>query len=285
MRNLKEHGVLYPTLYQGYHPQLLPLTMQLREKAGLPKAALYTLGVGTGAPSSPGELESLQGGVQQWLDFAKQNGYGDVYVYGIDEASGDMLTRERVAFQAVHEVGGKVFVACYVDFWERVGDLLDLPVWSGTPDPAMARRVHGVQHKIWNYGNPQVGNEEPETYRRNFGLGLWRAGYDGACDYAYQHSFHHIWNDFDDSSYRDHVFAYPTVDGVVDTIQWEGFREGVDDVRYLTTLLKAIEKAKQDQRKAKAVKEAEAWLTKVNPDGDLQALRWQMARFIMELRR
>jgi hypothetical protein len=71
----------------------------------------------------------------------------------------------------------------------------------------------------------------------------------------------------------------------VDTIQWEGFREGVDDVRYLTTLLKAIEKAKQDQRKAKAVKEAEAWLAKMNLEGDLQALRWQMARFIMELRR
>lgn len=93
------------------------------------------------------------------------------------------------------------------------------PLWAGTPDPEMAKKVHSIRHKIWNYANPQVGNEEPETYRRNFGLGLWKAGYDGACDYAYQHSFHHIWNDFDDPYYRDHVFAYPTVDGVIDTIQ------------------------------------------------------------------
>jgi len=31
------------------------------------------------------------------------------------------------------------------------------------------------------------------------------------------------------------------MNGVVDTIAWEGYREGVDDVRYITTLAKAIE--------------------------------------------
>ena len=38
--------------------------------------------------------------------------------------------------------------------------------------------------------------------------------------------------------YRDHVFAYPTTNGVIDTIQWEGFREGVDDTRYVASLIK-----------------------------------------------
>ena len=46
------------------------------------------------------------------------------------------------------------------------------------------------------------------------------------------------WNDFDTSpgGLRDHVFAYPTTNSVIDTVQWEGFREGVDDVRYFQTL-------------------------------------------------
>ena len=44
-------------------------------------------------------------------------------------------------------------------------------------------------------------------------------------------------NDFDHERFRDHVFAYPTSAGVIDTIQWEGFREAVDDVRYLATLI------------------------------------------------
>ena len=30
--------------------------------------------------------------------------------------------------------------------------------------------------------------------------------------------------------------AYPMTDGVIDTIQWEGYREGVNDIRYLATL-------------------------------------------------
>ena len=38
--------------------------------------------------------------------------------------------------------------------------------------------------------------------------------------------------------YRDHVFAYPTSNGVIDTIQWEGCREGVDDTRYVASLIK-----------------------------------------------
>jgi len=64
-------------------------------------------------------------------------------------------------------------------------------------------------------------------------------------DYAYQHQEgQSIWNDFDSKdyfygiAYRDFVFAYPTSNGVIDTIQWEGWREGVDDTRYLASLKK-----------------------------------------------
>jgi hypothetical protein len=55
-------------------------------------------------------------------------------------------------------------------------------------------------------------------------------------NYAYQHAFGDIWNDFDHPKYRDHVFAYPVTNGVIRTVQWEGFREAVDDVRYLTAV-------------------------------------------------
>jgi len=41
------------------------------------------------------------------------------------------------------------------------------------------------------------------------------------------------------------MFVYPTVDGVIDTIAWEGYREGIDDLRYLATLRKAIGKAEK----------------------------------------
>ena len=284
MRDMVAHGVVNPTIYQGYDGRLLNAVFDLREAAGMKGKPVMSLGIATGAPQSQAALDNLKKNVTRWLDFIRKRGYTELYVYGIDEASGDRLKAERAAFAAVHEAGAKVFVACYKGYFELVGDLLDAPVWSGRPDPEEAVKAHGVGHRIFNYGHPQCGVEEPETYRRNFGLLLWKAGYDGAMDYAYQHSFGHEWNDFDNSSYRDHTMAYPTENGVIDTIQWEGFREGVDDVRYLTTLVNAAEAAKAaGGRKARLAKSAEAWIASIDPEGDLDRLRQEMVQRIAGL--
>ncbi len=112
---------------------------------------------------------------------------------------------------------------------------------SDTLNATLATKWHSHGKRIFSYGNPQVGVENPEIYRKNYGFALWNAGYDGAMDFAYQWtSGQSIWNDYDSGSnnFRDHVFAYPTSNGVIDTIQWEGWREGVDDTRYLATLNK-----------------------------------------------
>jgi hypothetical protein len=282
MRDMKVHGVVYPTVYQGYDPDLLEQMFKLRDKAGLAKGPLYTLGIGTGSPTEPEQIETLKAGVRKWVEIAAAHGYGPVYVYGIDEARGERLRAQQKAWEAVKEAGGRVFVACYKGTFEAMGDRLGVAVFAGKPDREEANKYHRVGSQIFCYANPQVGVEEPETYRRNFGLLLWKADYDGAMDYAYQHSFGHIWNDFDDKRYRDHVFAYPTDDGVVSTIEWEGFREGVDDVRYLSTLLKAIEKARRSYSPLAA--EAERWLEKLDTGGDLDATRSEMITWILKLR-
>ena len=103
-------------------------------------------------------------------------------------------------------------------------------------------------------------------------------------DYAYQHSFTHEWNDFDNASYRDHTMAYPTENGVVDTVQWEGFREAVDDVRYLTTLMQAAEAAKAaGGTKAGLARATEAWVETIDPQADLDVTRRQMIQRIIAL--
>jgi hypothetical protein len=282
MRDMKAHGVVYPTVYQGYNPDLLRQMFRIREQAELPKGPLYTLGMGTGSPTTAEQLDALKGGVRKWIEIASQHGYDPVYVYGIDEARGERLKAQQQAWEAVKEAGGKVFVACYKGTFEAMGDRLGLAVFAGRPDREEAKKYHRVGSRIFCYANPQVGVEEPETYRRNFGLLLWKAGYDGAMDYAYQHSFGHIWNDFDHGHYRDHVFAYPTADGVVDTIEWEGFREGVDDVRYLSTLLKAIEEARRSYNPDAAA--AESWLEQLDPSGDLDRVRGEVINWILKLR-
>ena len=118
------------------------------------------------------------------------------------------------------------------------------------PSREEAARWHAYGNKVFCYANPQTGVENPVVYRRNYGFLLWINDYDGAATNAYQHTFGVTWNDFDHITYRAHTIAYPTVDGVVDTIAWEGYREAVDDVRYLTTLLHAIKTARPDRQAA-----------------------------------
>jgi len=282
IKDMKAHGVLYPTNYQGYDDTLLRRALEIRRDVGLPAGRFFTLGQSTGCPDTPEGLADLAANVKKWIAFCGPFGYDSVYFYGIDEATGDRLKAQRDAWKAVQDAGGKTFVACYTETFEAMGDLLDCAVLAGRPDPEEAAKYHGVGSEAFCYAYPQVGNEEPETYRRNFGLVLWKSGFDGAMDYAYQHGFGHIWNDFDNATYRDHNFTYPTVHGVVGTIQWEGFREAVDDVRYAATLEKAI--ADAPEHKAAVAAEARSWLDALDPAvADLYAVRNAMADFIRRL--
>jgi hypothetical protein len=281
IEDMRAHGVLYPTNYQGRGDQLARV-LDIRRECGLPTEAFYNLGLCVG-PQTEDQLAGLADDVRWWRDLLATYGYGEAYFYGIDEATGETLARQKAAWRATQEAGGKTFVACYKDTFEAMGDLLDVAVLAGAPDPAEAAKYHGVGSLAFCYANPQVGVEDPAIYRRNFGLVLLKAGFDGAMDYAYQHSFHHIWDDFDDTAYRDHNFTYPTMTGVIPTIQWEGFREGVDDVRYATTLEKAIAEAPAERRADADA--ARAWLDALDPaTADLDDARAGMASWIERLR-
>jgi len=283
MENLFSHGVTNPTVYQEFDPETLGRVLEIRNDVGMIGKPLFYLGVLTGNPTDAAGLQALKEKVRAVVEFTRGYGVPEVYFYGTDEARGERLASQKLAWQAVHEAGGKTFVAGFQGTFEAMGDLLDILVWSGWPDAAEARKWHGIGHKIFNYGNPQGGVENPEVYRRNFGLLLWKVGYDGAMTYAYQHSFGNIWNDFDHSTYRDHNFTYPTVDGVIDTIAWEGFREAVDDLRYVAALQKEIERAKLIDGKRELALEAENFLKDLDVNEDLDKIREEIISYILKL--
>jgi hypothetical protein len=282
MRNLKAHGVTHPLSIEPLG-KMLDQAIELRKQAGIAVEPFYLESISTGHRDTAASLE----GLKEVVGIAKRqlaaHGIKEFYVYGQDEAAGEELRRERKAIQIVHETGGKVFVACYKGAFELVGDLLDLANISGPLAPTEAEKWRAAGHKAFSYGNPQVGPEQPETYRRNYGLALWKAGYDGAMDWIYQSNTGNIYDDFDHPNSRDMVFAYPTADGVIDTVQWEGFREGVDDVRYLTTLLRAIERAKIMPERRGLADQAEQWLQTMDVDDQPNVLRAEIAKWILRL--
>lgn len=201
---------------------------------------LYYLGAQTtasflGTDSTQAE-KRLKTVFSQVNGIARAYGFTSVYFYGADEAKGAALAAQRRLWDIVHSLGGKVLVAGYTASFELVGDSLDLLIHAHQPSILESTKWHGSGHKIFSYANPQTGPENPFLFRLNYGIVLWANGYDGAMPYAYQHCFGSCWNDMDHPTYRDHNLTYPTADGVIDTLAWEGFREAADDVRYLATL-------------------------------------------------
>jgi len=294
LRHMFEHGIVAPMMIwspeivYGNEPLFRKMLGIMRE-TGMSGRDLHFGDSGMiGAPTEPAALEALKANVAKTIRLAREYGFPEVYFYGLDEATGDRLAAQRTAWQAVHEAGGKVVVSGYRGQLEAVGDLLDLFNWAGPLDPGQPPEWHKRRHLIWNYANPQTPVEDPAVYRRNYGLLLWKTDYDGACTYCYMDSSGSPWNDFDCDSYRDHNVAYPTVNGVVETLALEGFREGMDDVKYATVLRLAIERAIKSGTAEARVRAAEAgkWLEGIDPKTvDLDATRQEMVRRIGELRR
>jgi hypothetical protein len=82
--------------------------------------------------------------------------------------------------------------------------------------------------------------------------------------------------------------VYPTRTGIVDTIQWEGFREAVDDNRYVATLQWWVKQAQQIAGKNAAVDSAAHWLDQLKDYkvslADLGDVRRQIITHILACR-
>jgi hypothetical protein len=306
-RNMKAHGITNPNVYQrvnvkpdgsfdskyraGVDFSYMDQILEIRNRVGLKTDPLYFLGVGTGSSTNDAEIARRIEIMRDVIAWAGDQGIETVYFQGSDEARGEKLKRQRRIWEEVHEIGGKIFVATSTGFFDLVGDLLDLPVVA-RESPADVPRVHALGHRIHYYSNPAGAIEQPYTFRYRFGHWLDTTGMDGVQTYAYQHgegpgkSFGRMWDDFDDPNvYRTIAFTYPTADGVVDTLQWEGVREGVDDLRYLATLRRTIEQALSDSDPSvrEKAQRHEKWLAKTDREGDLRALRRQIAERIVGL--
>ncbi|MDD2710510.1 MAG: LamG domain-containing protein [Verrucomicrobiae bacterium] len=266
--NMREHGVSNPHIpfWGGSMAEYL----KIRSEAGMSNKVIFYSKV-VGNPREPEGLEKVRRMVGDAFEQAKPFGVEQIYFYGLDEAKGDVLVSQRKAWKTVHEAGGKIFVAGHVGNFETVGDIQDLIVMNGYPSREEAKNWHSANRLIMSYANPQGGVEQSETYRRNFGLLLWQNDYDGASTWMHCEDSFPTRRDMgaDRNCFmKQSCMVYRTANGVLDTVQWEGYREGVDDVRYVTTLQKLIGKTRGegDEKSRKAVMEAESYLAKLKDD-------------------
>jgi hypothetical protein len=184
------------------------------------------------------------------------------------------------AWNALHKEGIKILTAAYQDALKLVGGTLDIINYNGRPNPEFVKAWHKTGNRIFCYGQPQGGVENPYAYRKGFGLKLWKLNVDGAMTYCYYHSHKHPYTE--DGTYREMAMAYPTANGVIETIALAGYREAIDDIRYATLLKKLIRENINGDKEDIAIK-AKAYLDNINNYDDLYAVRKEIINFILKL--
>jgi hypothetical protein len=274
MQDILNHGVTNPTIYiYGLNDSAYVQDLAIRHQIGMNNTNIYNC--------------SFIGGntdVHYFKTLGVPYGLVDFYQFGEDESSlNDSGSLNLIS--NIHSAGGKYIAAQTVTQANSVADVLDLAVVSGTPNMTCAHLYHSYGHRIFSYANPQTVPEYPRTFRQNYGLLLWQNDYDGAMNYGYQASSYDPWNDIDSGvgGYRDHMFTYPTANGCIDTIQWEGFREAVNDVRYITALQNAILANPTSNYSKTADSYLKSLKNKNLSNTDLDSIRSQFASYIPEI--
>jgi hypothetical protein len=254
LTDMKNHGVLYPTDYNWWgnigtqNYANFERSLLLRNQSGLPTDSLYTVfGPNYGHPrksyllaTSQSDLNTIAAQIKSAQNQSSTYGFNKLYLYGVDEPDYTQFPLERPAFTTEITNGSYPYYADGSGHWGvglpaiNVTSLINLAGATNSTNMALYRSSN-PNIQLFRYADPQSGIPNPEIYRKNFGLSLWNDGYNGSMDWAYMMGRgQSIWNNFDNTknNYTEENFVYPKSDGVIDTIQWEGFREGIDDTRY-----------------------------------------------------
>lgn len=237
--------------------------------SALPKLAGY---FGRGLPRSlwiaaPGALEAIPAGAPAPSAAAKvakaalQTGVQDVRVFLPSRISGPGLDADRKAIEAVDDTGARAWVFAEDETYRAAGASIRSPMRRGYPPvfAGLGSRMNGSGGGGGAYGNVEysdsrqcerwhaigspyylcstfpAGIEDPSVWRRRLGVECYYFGYDGFVLPSLIEEAD-PWNDWASADHRSRTFLYPTRNGLVPTLAWEGIREAVTDVRYLAAV-------------------------------------------------
>jgi hypothetical protein len=144
-----------------------------------------------------------------------------------------------------------------------------------------------------------AAQDDPQVDRLYCGYLLWRADLYGGYVSDYETSYDSDpFNDASppvdpsDSMLRPAMLTYPAQQGVIDTVQWEAIREGINDVRYLTTFYTALRECKDAKIDLVLIGKAQTDVTNflnsafwLMSDSDYQKGRMMITNYALQLRK
>jgi len=181
------------------------------------------------------------------VEAERQTRHADGFIYYSDPSGG-----AKLADMTKKGLPTATYIAHPADF-DSLQNSLDTVIYDVDEDyPQQLIRTHGkrmsMKHDWWYW---DASSEDPRTNRYSSGYLLQRSMLYGAFLPQYQLAFGT--DPYDETSadapdidqqYRPEMLTYPAADGVIDTIQWEAVREGINDERYLTTMFAALRECK-----------------------------------------
>ena len=209
----------------------------------------------------------------------------EVYCFGWDEPGMGTLRAQRLPWKFLHENGLKTYSTAHGSHLIHAGYNEDFVAYGGSYSKEEAAKWHAFGARITSYASPHTGPENPDIVRRNHGMDLYLCDHDGTNNYEIDGG----WNDFlgADYNFRGFNWIYPGSEEPINTIQFEAFREAIDDVKYATLLKqlagKAVESGNADA--AYAGKIALQYLALLDgKKADLNTVRIEMINHIMRIR-
>jgi Concanavalin A-like lectin/glucanases superfamily/Carbohydrate family 9 binding domain-like len=182
-----------------------------------------------------------RGRMTPWISFAKAT---------------RALTKNRIYITIHNRDQSKVdILSPYMDIRCYHGHTIDWWLEQGHTFAELDKELKAAKAEAWHYYNIRDIGVTSEWMRLSNGYWLWQSPIMAHVPWKYLSPGG---NPFDDLDSDRHDFAYaaphPTKPEMVSTLEWESFREGYDDLRYLVTLEKAIAKAKGSPAKTAAQK-------------------------------
>lgn len=206
--------------------------------------------------------------IKSILDRSRINHWPEIVFNLMDEPgsrSEDQQQKAIYLYRLVRYIGGKVYVNTNETFVDMVSDpLLDIQCYyvdyALTSEAQRDRAIERVQRhngRFWYYGSGCYTGLEGKIFPNRFltGFLFWKSGATGHYSWTFQRPMQNPFDDFDGEKVnpkepKDACIVYPLQkgNGFIPTLQWEGIREGITDVKYASTLEHYIKLAKQSSQ-------------------------------------
>lgn len=294
LKDLRQHNILQlgPNAGPQTPKSVAELQVKLMKEAGFETNFIFGgnlpwVGAHDGTPLTFDELMRVKKSTLEWKQFYRGHFGETTAALGLgDEQGAAWVQKTRPAWRIVQQEGLKTMLAGHQrsDF-AKGGFMLDVRPTAGTPAEAEKARqwaAIGKGHTGF-YANQHNGSENPAFVRRQHGLLGYLADFDMVDNYEFAYG---PWNDLATELYKPMVLAYPTSDGLVDTLAWEGFREGIDDIRYATKLRQLAKEAvdSKDIDREYEGRKVYQWMASLDGStADLNTVRMEMIEKILTL--